>query len=83
MAVEKRLEESEIQLMDPDTNAQEVEVAIVNPEAVAISTEDGGVIIDFAPEEDDVNSAPDLGPEPVVFITPSLPRQLFDSSLRL
>tara|TARA_R110000796_G_scaffold230767_2_gene348510 strand:- start:3503 stop:6013 length:2511 start_codon:yes stop_codon:yes gene_type:complete len=59
MAVEKRLEESEIQLMDPDTNAQEVEVAIVNPEAVAISTEDGGVIIDFAPEEDDVNSAPD------------------------
>ena len=50
MAVEKRLEESEIELMDPDTNAQKVEVAIVNPEAVAITTDDGGMIIDFDPE---------------------------------
>ena len=50
MAVEKRLEESEIELMDPDNPAQKVEVAVVNPEAVAISTEDGGVVIDFSPE---------------------------------
>ena len=50
MAVEKRLEESEIELMDPDSPAQEVEVAVVNPEAVAISTDDGGVVIDFSPE---------------------------------
>ena len=47
MAVEKRLEESEIELMDPDNPAQKVEVAVVNPEAVAISTEDGGVVIDL------------------------------------
>ena len=52
MAVEKRLEESEIELMDPDGPAQEVQVAVVNPEAVAISTEDGGVVIDFNPEDD-------------------------------
>ena len=51
MAVEKRLEESEIELMDPDGPAQGVEVAVVNPEAVAISTEDGGVVIDFNPED--------------------------------
>ena len=50
MAIEKRLEETEIELMDPDNGAQEVEVAIVNPEAVAISTEDGGVVIDFDPQ---------------------------------
>ena len=50
MAVEKRLEESEIELMDPDSPAQEVEIAVVNPEAVAISTDDGGVVIDFSPE---------------------------------
>ena len=54
MAIEKKLEESEIELMDPDTNAQEVEVAIVNPEAVAISTEEGGVIIDFDPQTEDI-----------------------------
>ena len=54
MAVEKRLEESEIELMDPDGPAQGVEVAVVNPEAVAISTEDGGVVIDFNPEDSDL-----------------------------
>ena len=50
MAIEKRLEETEIELMDPDNGAQEVEVAVVNPEAVAISTEEGGVVIDFDPQ---------------------------------
>ena len=50
MAVEKRLEESEIALMDPDGPAQEVQVAIVNPEAVSIETEDVGVVIDFEPD---------------------------------
>ena len=57
MAVEKRLEESEIELMDPDTNAQKVEVAVVDPEAVAITTEDGGMIIDFDPETEGVGTS--------------------------
>jgi len=57
MAVEKRLEESEIELMDPDTNAQKVEVAVVNPEAVAITTDDGGMIIDFDPETEGVGTS--------------------------
>ena len=50
MAIEKRLEEIEIELMDPDNGAQEVEVAVVNPDAVAISTEEGGVVVDFDPD---------------------------------
>jgi hypothetical protein len=43
MAIAKPLEPSEIELEGED----EIEVEIVNPEAVAIDTDDGGMIIDF------------------------------------
>ena len=66
MAVEKRLEESEIALMDPDGPAQEVQVAIVNPEAVSIETEDGGMIIDFDPQKESPDS--EFGSNLVEFI---------------
>jgi hypothetical protein len=45
MAIEKRMEPSDLEI--EDTDAQEIEVEIVNPEAVSINTEDGGVVIDF------------------------------------
>ena len=41
--------EEELRGLDVDAEASELEVAVVNPEAVAISTDDGGVIIDFDP----------------------------------
>ena len=45
MAIEKRMEPSDLEI--EDTEAQEIEVEIVNPDAVSINTEDGGVVIDF------------------------------------
>lgn len=43
MAIAKPLEPSDIEMED----LEEVEVEIVNPEAIGIETEDGGMIIDF------------------------------------
>ena len=45
MAVEKQMEPSDLDI--EGTNAQEIEVEIVNPDAVSIGTDDGGMIIDF------------------------------------
>ena len=45
MAIEKQMEPSDLEI--EGTDAQEVEVEIVNPDAVSIETEDGGVIVDF------------------------------------
>ena len=45
MAIEKMMEPSDFDI--EDTDAEEIEVEIVNPEAVSIETDDGGVIIDF------------------------------------
>lgn len=45
MAIEKRMEPSDFDI--EGTDAEEIEVEIVNPEAVSIATDDGGVIIDF------------------------------------
>ena len=45
MAIEKRMEPSDFDI--EGTDAEEIEVEIINPEAVSIDTEDGGVIIDF------------------------------------
>ena len=36
--------------LDPDSNEQPLEISVVNPDAVSIETEDGGVIIDFDPK---------------------------------
>ena len=38
--------------LDPDA-VEEVEIAVVNPDAVAIETEDGGMVIDFNPKADE------------------------------
>ena len=46
MAVEKKMEPSEVEVM----NGQDVEIEVVNPEAVSIETEDGGMLIDFSGE---------------------------------
>ena len=45
MAIEKRMEPSDLEI--EDTDALDIEVEIVNPDAVSINTEDGGVVIDF------------------------------------
>ena len=45
MAVERQIEPSNLDI--EGTGAEEIEVEIVNPEAVSIDTGDGGVIIDF------------------------------------
>jgi hypothetical protein len=45
MAIEKQMEPSDLEI--EDTDAEEIEVEIVNPDAVSIETEDGGVIVDF------------------------------------
>jgi hypothetical protein len=39
--------------IDPDRNGATVEIAVVNPEAVSIETEDGGVIVDFGVGEEE------------------------------
>jgi len=50
MAVDKALPN----VMGEQTEEEDaVEIAVVNPEAVAIDTPEGGVVIDFAPEEDE------------------------------
>ncbi|MDP6115096.1 MAG: hypothetical protein QF437_02945 [Planctomycetota bacterium] len=41
--------EEELRGLDVDAEGSALEVAVVNPEAVAISTDDGGVVIDFDP----------------------------------
>lgn len=54
--IDKPLEE-----MDPLLREEaEVEIDIVNPEAVSIETEDGGMIIEFGPPEEEGNSLKDL-----------------------
>jgi len=45
MAIEKQMEPSDLDI--EETDATDVEVEIVNPDAVAINTDDGGVVIDF------------------------------------
>ncbi len=54
--IDKPLEE-----MDPLLREEaEVEIDIVNPEAVSIETEDGGMIIEFGPPEEEGDSLKDL-----------------------
>lgn len=45
MAIEKKMEPSDLDI--EGTDAEDIEIEIVNPEAVSIDTGDGGVIIDF------------------------------------
>ncbi len=46
MAVDKRLEPFEVDI-EKNPSEQELKVEVVNPDAVSIETEDGGVIVDF------------------------------------
>jgi hypothetical protein len=46
--------EEELRGLDVDAEASAVEIAVVNPDAVAISTDDGGIIIDFDPSSREV-----------------------------
>ena len=45
MAIEKQMEPSDIEI--EETDAENIEVEVINPDAVSIDTGDGGVIIDF------------------------------------
>jgi hypothetical protein len=45
MAIEKQMEPSDFEI--EGTEAEEIEVEVINPEAISIDTGDGGVIIDF------------------------------------
>ena len=59
MAIEKALPGSG----EPDDGSvEEIEIEIVNPEAVSIETPDGGVVIDFDPDanEDDIEFGANL-----------------------
>ena len=48
MAIDKALPQNESEAIE---ETESVEVAIVNPEAVAITTDDGGMVIDFEPDQ--------------------------------
>ena len=52
---ESTVTEEELRGLDADTGASAVEVAVVNPDAVAISTDDGGIVIDFDPDSGEVS----------------------------
>ena len=47
MAIEKQMTPFEV---EDDDQEEAVQVEIVNPEAVSVETEDGGIIIDFEGE---------------------------------
>jgi len=47
--VDSTVTEEELQAIDVDAEDSAVEIAVVNPEAVSIATDDGGVVIDFNP----------------------------------
>ena len=49
MAVEKKMEPSDVEVM----NGQDVEIEIINPDAVSVETDDGGMLIDFSGEVTD------------------------------
>jgi DNA primase len=51
MAIDKALAGGE--MIEGEESA--VEIEIVNPEAVSIETPDGGVVIDFDPEAEDLD----------------------------
>ena len=57
MAIEKPLAPIDIgpRPIEP-TDEQKVEIEIVNPEAVSVETEDGGMIIDFGKDEEEMTS---------------------------
>ena len=46
MAVEKKMEPSDIEV----EGGENIEIEVVNPEAVSVETEDGGMLIDFSGE---------------------------------
>jgi len=58
---ESTVTEEELQGLDPETGVgSSVEIAVVNPEVVSISTEDGGVVIDFDPTGGEANGEGDF-----------------------
>jgi len=52
--------EEELRGLDVDADAPALEIAVVNPDAVAITTEDGGIVIDFDPGSGDVGEEGDF-----------------------
>jgi hypothetical protein len=50
MAIESALNPNMLSLPTQGESEEELSIEIVNPEAVSIETEDGGVLIDFGPE---------------------------------
>ena len=57
MAIEKQMEPSDLEI--EETDAENIEVEIVNPDAVSIDTGDGGVIIDFEGDITESITGPD------------------------
>ena len=58
MAVDKRLEPFEVDI-EKNPSEEELKVEIVNPDAVSIETEDGGVIVDFEGDATEEMVGPD------------------------
>ena len=59
MAIEKQMEPSDLDI--ETTDAEDIQVEIVNPEAVSIDTGDGGVVIDFEGDITESITGPDAG----------------------
>jgi len=66
MAIEKPLvsgpfpeETEEVVEVDTEQDEADVSIGVLNPEAVSIETEDGGVIIEFDPRSEDEDEDPD------------------------
>ena len=57
MAIEKQMEPSDLEI--EETDAENIEVEIINPDAVSIDTGDGGVIIDFEGDISESITGPD------------------------
>jgi hypothetical protein len=57
LAIEKALSET---IFSPDFEEERVEVEILNPEAISLNTEEGGILIDFDPEEEHVEFGANL-----------------------
>jgi len=57
---ESTVTEEELRGLDADTGGSAIEIAVVNPEMVAISTDDGGVVIDFDPTAAEADGSDDF-----------------------
>ena len=64
MAVDKTLEPFEVQA-EGNPEESQIKVEIVNPDAVAVETDDGGVVVDFEGRMTETEKRPNAEPQGV------------------